>query len=158
DCTVKQTPGLEAVTLPQFAGVRGQVVAAVLRDSTPPTAALQFARFLAAPDRGLPQFPANGPRPVEGADWGGEPGVEHLAGAMLRPAVEETITAFEKREGVKVTRVYNGCGILVAQMKAGERPDAYFACDKSFMDEVSDLFTDQRDVSTNQLVILVPKE
>ena len=76
---------------------------------------------------------------------------------MLRPAVEETITAFEKREGGKVTRVYNGCGILVAQMKAGERPDAYFACDKQFMDEVADLFTDQRDVSTNQLVILVHK-
>jgi ABC-type molybdate transport system substrate-binding protein len=42
-------------------------------------------------------------------------------------------------------------------MKAGERPDAYFACDKSFMNEVADLFTDHHDVSTNQLVILVHK-
>jgi molybdenum ABC transporter molybdate-binding protein len=157
DCTVKQTPGLEAVTLPQFDGVRGQVTAAVLRDSTRPTAALKFARFLAARDRGLPQFAANGFETVEGDEWAEEPELKLLAGAMLRPAVEETITAFEKREGVKVTRVYNGCGILVAQMKAGERPDAYFACDKQFMDEVSDLFTDQRDVSTNQLVILVHK-
>src|SRR6185295_9603382 len=62
-----------------------------------------------------------------------------------------------KREGVQVTRVYNGCGILVAQMRAGEAPDAFFACDKSFMDDVHDLFLDSTDVSTNQLVILVPK-
>jgi ABC-type molybdate transport system substrate-binding protein len=58
---------------------------------------------------------------------------------------------------VRVVRVYNGCGILVAQMRAGEHPDAYFACDKSFMSQVSDLFLDGVDVSTNQLVILVPK-
>jgi ABC-type molybdate transport system substrate-binding protein len=76
---------------------------------------------------------------------------------MLRPAIEETVSAFERREGVRVVRVYNGCGILVAQMRAGERPDAYFACDKSFMSQVSDLFLDGVDVSTNQLVILVPK-
>src|SRR5256885_12146036 len=77
--------------------------------------------------------------------------------SMLRPAIEETIADFERREGVSVTRVYNGCGILVAAMKAGERPDAYFACDKSFMDQVNDLFLDARDVSQNQLVILVHK-
>jgi molybdate transport system substrate-binding protein len=80
-----------------------------------------------------------------------------LAGAMLRPAIEETIAAFEQREGVRVTRVYNGCGILVAQMRAGEHPDAYFACDQSFMGQVHDLFLDPAPVSTNRLVILVPK-
>ncbi len=157
DTTVRQSTGLEAVALPQFAGVRAHVTAAVLRDTTRPTAALKFARFLAARNRGLPHFAAHGFDPVEGDVWAEEPELKLLAGAMLRPAVEETITAFEQREGVKVTRVYNGCGILVAQMKAGERPDAYFACDKSFMDEVADLFTDHRDVSTNQLVILVHK-
>jgi len=157
DSTVRQTPGLEAVALPQFAGVRAHVTAAVLRDTRRPTDALKFARFLAARDRGLSKFAAHGFDPVEGDAWAEEPELKLLAGAMLRPAVEETITAFEKREGVKVTRVYNGCGILVAQMKAGERPDAYFACDKSFMDEVADLFTDHRDVSTNQLVIIVHK-
>src|SRR5256885_9955496 len=45
--------------------------------------------------------------------------------SMLRPAIEETIQDFERREGVSVTRVYNGCGILVAAMRAGDRPDAY---------------------------------
>jgi molybdenum ABC transporter molybdate-binding protein len=157
DSTVRQTSGLEAVALPELAGAQALVSAAVLRDTKRPTAALKFARFLAARDRGLPKFAAHGFDPVEGDEWASEPELKLLAGAMLRPAVEETITAFEQREGVKVIRVYNGCGILVTQMKGGERPDAYFACDKQFMDEVADLFTDQHDVSTNQLVIIVHK-
>jgi molybdenum ABC transporter molybdate-binding protein len=76
---------------------------------------------------------------------------------MLRPAIEKTIAAFEQREGCEVTRVYNGCGILVAQMKAGARPDLYFACDTQFMKDVQDQFRPPVDVSLNQLVILVPK-
>ena len=76
---------------------------------------------------------------------------------MLRPAIEATITAFEEREGVRVTRVYNGCGILVAQMKAGQVPDAYFACDVEFMKQVRDLFPESDDISQNELVILVKK-
>jgi molybdenum ABC transporter molybdate-binding protein len=76
---------------------------------------------------------------------------------MLRPAIEKTIEAFEKREGCTVTRVYNGCGILVAQMKVGEQPDLYFACDSSFMEQVKDRFERPSDVSVNQLVILVKK-
>jgi ABC-type molybdate transport system substrate-binding protein len=77
---------------------------------------------------------------------------------MLKPAIEETITAFEKREGVLVTRVYNGCGILVAQMKASKgAPDIYFACDKEFMEQVQELFAPPVTVSGNQLVILVHK-
>jgi ABC-type molybdate transport system substrate-binding protein len=76
---------------------------------------------------------------------------------MLRPAIEKTITDFEEREGVRVTRVYNGCGILVAQMKAGQVPDAYFACDSEFMNQVKPLFPTPRDISQNELVILVKK-
>ena len=79
------------------------------------------------------------------------------AGSMLRPAIEETIREFEKREGVTVRTVYNGCGILVAQMQAGERPDAYFSCDPTFMNQVSDLFETPKIISKNQLVIAVPK-
>ncbi len=76
---------------------------------------------------------------------------------MLRPAIEETIAAFEEREGVKVARVYNGCGILIAQMKAGQHPDAYFACDTEFMKQVPDIFPESIDVSQNELVIMVQK-
>jgi molybdate transport system substrate-binding protein len=76
---------------------------------------------------------------------------------MLRPAIEATITAFEEREGVRVSRVYNGCGILVAQMKAGQTPDAYFACDSEFMTQVKSIFPEPTSISQNELVILVQK-
>ena len=58
---------------------------------------------------------------------------------------------------MRVTTVYNGCGILVAQMKTGQLPDAYFACDKEFMSQVKEYFPDPVDVSQNELVILVKK-
>ena len=76
---------------------------------------------------------------------------------VATPAIDATITAFEKREGLRISRVYNGCGILVAQMKGGQHPDIYFACDTEFMSQVPDLFPDSVDVSQNELVILVQK-
>src|SRR5262249_34847176 len=94
---------------------------------------------------------------VEGDVWEEHPEILVYAGAMLRPAIEATLRDFEAREGVTVLTKYNGCGILVADMRSGERPDAYFACDKSFMDMVKDLFVDGEDISTNRLVILVNK-
>jgi ABC-type molybdate transport system substrate-binding protein len=103
------------------------------------------------------EFQNSGYEIVDGDSWAVSPDLHLLAGAMLRPAVEQTITAFEHREDCQVTRVYNGCGILVAQMKAGEHPDAYFACDVSFMSQVQDLFLDKADVSQNQLAIIVPR-
>jgi ABC-type molybdate transport system substrate-binding protein len=118
---------------------------------------LRFARFLAARDRGLPHFQESGFETVDGDPWDERPALVLYAGAMLRPAVEQTVRDFEKREGARVDTKYNGCGILVADMRSGQRPDAYFACDKSFMDMVGDLFVDGEDVSTNRLVILVEK-
>lgn len=157
DSTLKAYPELEAVPLPQLKGITSRIGAAVLRSTTQPAAALRFARFLSARDRGLKQFEKAGFQVIEGDVWAEKPEVKLFAGAMLHPAIEKTIEAFEQREGARVTRVYNGCGILVSQMKTGARPDAYFACDKSFMSMVSDLFLDATDVSTNELVILVPK-
>jgi molybdenum ABC transporter molybdate-binding protein len=157
DVTVRQMPGLEAVPLKALAGRSAHVSISVLESCTQPTAALRFARYLAARDQGLVEFKRDGFEVVDGDTWSESPELRLLSGAMLRPAIEETIKAFEKREGVKVVRVYNGCGILVAQMKAGEHPDAYFSCDTSFMNQVSDLFHDGVDVSGNRLVILVHK-
>jgi len=158
DVTVRQVEGLEAVELPELAGEPAHVAAAVLRSSEQPTAALRFARYLGARDRGLRRFADQGFRTVDGDAWAETPEIRLYAGAMLRPAIEETIQEFEKREGVKVTRVYNGCGILVAQMRGDARgPDAYFACDVSFMRQVEERFEKPVTVSANELVILVPK-
>ncbi|MBY0526990.1 MAG: molybdate ABC transporter substrate-binding protein [Gemmataceae bacterium] len=157
DATASQYPELEVIDAPELAAKPARISIGVLRNTTQPTAALRFARYLAAGDRGLPEFKKQGFKPVDGDDWALEPEIKMLAGSMLRPAIDDTIKDFEEREGVHVTRVYNGCGILVAQMQAGQKPDAYFACDKSFLDQVNDIFIDAVDVSTNQLVILVPK-
>ncbi len=157
DVTLRLVPGLEAVPLPQLDGLSSGVSVALVAGCRQPAAALRFARFLAACDRGLPEFERNGFAVVDGDVWEEHPEIVLYAGAMLRPAVEATLREFEAREGVTVLTKYNGCGILVADMRSGERPDAYFACDKSFMDMVKDLFVDGHDISTNQLVILVKK-
>jgi molybdate transport system substrate-binding protein len=157
DATVAQYAELEGIVLPELAGKTAHVSIAVLKGSANPTAALRFARYLTAADRGLPAFQKSGFRTAEGDPWAATPEIRLFAGAMLRPAIQNTLADFKEREGVDIITVYNGCGILVADMKTGNHPDAYFACDKSFMTEVSDLFIDPADVSTNQLVILVPR-
>jgi molybdenum ABC transporter molybdate-binding protein len=159
DALVRQTPGLQAVPAPVLEDTVADLSVCVTVRSTQPTAALRFARYLTASDRGLKQFEANGYTPASGDRWAETPELTLFAGAMLRPAIDETITAFEEREGVRVTRVYNGCGILVGQMKTSRDtgPDAYFACDRSFLDMVKDRFGPATTVSGNQLVILVHK-
>lgn len=157
DANVRQYPELERVDVPELLGVQSEVTAIVLKSAGSPAAALRFARFLAAPEDGEAEFRRSGYDPAQGDAWEEHPSLLLYAGAMLRPAIDRTIAAFEVREGCTVTRVYNGCGILVAQMKSGGRPDLYFACDASFMAQVKDRFEPSRDISMNQLVILVPK-
>ncbi len=157
DVTLALYPELEAVPVPALAEAKAAITAGVLRSSKRPAAALRFARYLAAPEKGGREFAKGGYVAAGGDPWTETPELHMFAGAMLRPAVERTIEDFERREGAKVTRVYNGCGILVAQMKAGERPDLYFSCDQQFMEQVKGYFEKPVDVSVNQLVILVPK-
>ncbi|HYE20281.1 MAG TPA: molybdate ABC transporter substrate-binding protein [Tepidisphaeraceae bacterium] len=159
DVTVRQMGvDLETVAVPELADRVTTVGVGVLRSTSDPTAALHFLRYLSSADKGRPHFADAGFAAAPEADrWAESPRLTLYAGAMLRPAIDDTVTAFERREGVRVDRVYNGCGILVGQMKVGQRPDAYFACDQSFMTQVKDLFPSPADVSINQLVILVPK-
>jgi ABC-type molybdate transport system substrate-binding protein len=157
DAVLRDYPALEAVQLPELGDVQALSAIAVLKSSKQPQQALHFARYLAARDKGLVKYREFGFQPVAGDAWSERPEITLYAGSMLRAAIEPTITAFEEREGVKVVRVYNGCGILVAQMQTGPVPDAYFACDVEFMKQVQPLFSDVIDVSQNQLVILVPK-
>ncbi len=157
DAVLHDYDTLEAVELPELAGVQAHIAVAVLKSSGQARRALHFARYLAARDKGLMRYREFGFQPVDGDAWVEQPEITLYSGSMLRPAIEATITDFEKREGVRVTRVYNGCGILVAQMKAGQVPDAYFACDVEFMNQVRGLFPESENVSQNELVILVKK-
>ena len=60
DVTVLQTQGLEAVTVPELAPVKGQAAGAVATASTQPAAALRFLRWLASPEKGAPVFSKHG--------------------------------------------------------------------------------------------------
>jgi len=158
DATARQYPELEIVApLTEDPSFAMEITVAVLRSSRQPTEALRFARYLSARDKGLEAFQRHHYAVVEGDEWAKEPALLLFSGGVNRPAIEDTLNAFEKREGCRLTRVYNGCGILVAQMKAGERPDTYFACDVSFMHQVQDLFLDPVSVSGTDILIAVPK-
>lgn len=157
DAVLHTYPDLEYVELPELEAAASQVSIGVIATTKQPQAALHFARYVTARDRGLKHYSDHGFRVSGGDLWADVPEIVVFAGSMLRPAIDETITAFENREGVLVTRVYNGCGILVAQMKSGQHPDIYFACDTEFMEQVPDLFPDSVDISQNELVILVQK-
>src|SRR5207237_3786644 len=140
--------GLEKIPLPEFQGRQETMSVGVLTKSKQPTAALQFARYLTARDRGMPVLQNHGYSTVPDADvWKARPEIKLSAGAMLMPAISDAVEQFNRREGVSVTVTPAGCGILVSQMKrikAGESsdsfPDAYFACDTSFMDSVQQWF------------------
>lgn len=157
DAVLYPFPKLEFVSIPELEPANSQIALGVLECSRQPAAALHFARYVTAADRGLEQYADQGFTVSEGDKWADVPELSVYAGSMLRPAIEDTVVAFEQREGVKVSRVYNGCGILVAQMKAGQHPDAYFACDTEFMNQVTDLFAESVNVSQNELVIVVQK-
>jgi molybdate transport system substrate-binding protein len=157
DAVLHDYETLEFVTIPELSSVQAHVGISVLKSSTQPRQARHFARYVAASDKGLAHYRESGFEPVEGEPFAEIPELVLYCGSMLRPAIEKTITDFEEREGVRVTRVYNGCGILVAQMKAGHVPDAYFACDVEFMNQVKDMFPIHETISQNELVILVKK-
>lgn len=157
DAVANQYPKIDAVPVERFQGAARNIAVGVLVVSSQPAAALSFARFLASRDRGRPHFAAFGYETLDGDVWDPRPELVLMCGAMLNKAIDRTITQFENREGVRVTRIYNGCGILVAQMKSGTEPDAYFSCDQSFLDMVDARFEPATTVSENRIVLLVRK-
>ena len=157
DAVLHTYPDLTFVEVPELAGAESKIAVGVIATTKQPADALHFARYVSSIDKGLKQYGEHGFHVSGGDTWDDRPELSIFAGSMLRPAIEDTITEFEKREGIKVNRVFNGCGILVASMKAGQRPDAYFACDTEFMNQVHDLFPEPVPVSQNELVIMVQK-
>jgi len=157
DAVANQYPEIDFVDVPEFESKKKNITLGVMSGSENATEALRFCRYLSARDKGLKVFEADGYEPVDGDRWEFEPEILLFSGAMLRPAIEESVKRFEDREGITITPVYNGCGVLVSQMKAGEQPDAYFSCDIKFMDMVAEKFLESTLVSANEMVILVEK-
>jgi molybdate transport system substrate-binding protein len=151
-------PELTIVKLKELNDVQARVQIALAKSSQQPTNARRFVNYLRAKDKGAPHLKRQGYSDIdEGDAMANRPELVVYAGAMLRPALEASLNEFEKRENVRITRVYNGCGILVSQMKTGEMPDIYFACDTTFMAQVRDEFEKPTNVSSNQLMIVTKK-
>lgn len=155
---------LQAVTLPELAGARDQVTVCVLHSTRQPTAALRFARYLTACDRGLPVFQECGLEPIDGDAWEERPEINFFCGAVNRRSVEPILADFQQREGVLVNTIYDGCGILTGRMKTitGQDPkqgfpDVYMACDVYYLENVKEWFQEAVDVSDTDIVIAVPK-
>ena len=62
-------PDIETVELPELAGVEARISAAVLASAKDPAAALRFALFLGARDKGLPEFQRAGYEVVGDGEW-----------------------------------------------------------------------------------------
>jgi molybdate transport system substrate-binding protein len=158
DALVRQhADKLDMVELPEFDAAVQQTHIAVLKTCKHPAAALRFCRYLQAPNKGGKSFQRYGYGSVHGDPWAEKPTILFFSGGVNRVAIDQTVREFEKREGVTVNVEYNGCGILVAQMKAGTHPDAYFACDSSFMKQLPELFPSARVVSETDMIIAVKK-
>jgi hypothetical protein len=108
---------------------------------------------LGASDRGLVEFRKFGFEIVEGDVWELSPSMNFFAGSVNRRALEEIISEFEQREGVRINTVYEGCGILTSNMRTMKQsqqsgfPDAYMACDVYYLDVVRDWFQDAVNIS-----------
>ena len=164
DTTVAMYTGLQAIHTPELDKGLADNTIGILTSSRHPTAALRFARYMAARDKGLLTFKQSGWQVVDGDKWAETPELTFYCGSVNRRAVEPIIQAFEKREGVVVNSIYNGCGILTAQMRAivGQRqaggfPDTYMACDVYYLKTVQEMFQDAVNVSDTEVVIVVPK-
>ena len=163
DSTVAQYPELEAVRTPELDLGTAQITVGVTTCAKDPTAALRFARYLSARDRGLEQFALSGYEPIDGDVWAEVPELTFFVGSVNRRALVPIIKAFEQREGVVVNTVFNGCGILTAQMRTIEKdqssgfPDVYMACDVYYLNTVRDMFEEAADISNTDIVIVVQK-
>ncbi|MCA9109309.1 MAG: molybdate ABC transporter substrate-binding protein [Planctomycetaceae bacterium] len=155
---------LQAIPVPELEGEPDLISIAVLNSSQQPTAALKFARYLTASDKGLPVFAEFGAHPVDGDIWEEYPQMNFYCGAVNRRVVEDVVTRFEEREGVEINTIYDGCGILTGRMKTIEGqqtslgfPDVYMACDVYYLDNVREWFQEAANVSDVEIVIAVPK-
>ncbi|MCB1225540.1 MAG: substrate-binding domain-containing protein [Verrucomicrobiales bacterium] len=163
DSLIPQFQELEAVTDPALTAEKETASIAVLSACQQPATALAFARFLSAPERGNPLFAEAGFHPVPGDSWAKVPQIVLFSGGVNRTAIEPLVKAFAEREGLDLTTVFNGCGILCASMKTmggssnPKFPDVYYACDVCFVPPVAEQFPEAVMLTETRIGIAVPK-
>jgi molybdate transport system substrate-binding protein len=161
DSVAAQVAEIEIIRVPELANVGANITLGVLASCKNPTAALQFARYVTARDKGLEIMRQLHYQPVEGDLWQEVPQLTFFAGSVNRRALEPIIQVFAQREGIEINTVYNGCGILTAQMRSMTGsgsvnfPDTYMACDVYYLETVKELFQEAVRVSNTRIVIVV---
>jgi len=157
--TASQIDGIAGVRVPELDAAAGLICVGVATETDASADALNFARYLTGANKGLQVFGKLGYDPVEGDPWTLKPEITFFSGSVNRKGLANAIKTFEEREGVRVNTVFNGCGILTAQMRTihsdGSFPDAYMACDQSYLDVVQDLFGEGTQVTKTRIVIVV---
>jgi ABC-type molybdate transport system substrate-binding protein len=140
---------------------KSEIALGVVSTTKSPTACLQFARYLTAKQTGQPSFEKYGFSFLAGDDWEQVPEIHLYCGSMFTPVIETAIREFASREGVNLYPRWEGCGKLVAAMRSIEDeelfPDAYLACDDSFLLQVQEYFHNPVQVSRNEIVLAVSK-
>jgi molybdenum ABC transporter molybdate-binding protein len=155
--------GLDIVRVPEISDHKEEASACVLSSSRSPAEALKFARYLSAPEKGGALFRQHCFLPTGGDAWAEKPELILYSGGVNRPAIQELVQAFASREGIDVTTVFNGCGILCAAMKTMKDstnpkfPDVYYACDVCFVPPVAEHFPEAVLLTEAEIVIAVPK-
>jgi len=155
--------GLEIIELPELEKSRAEITVAVTATTDRPALALQFARYLAAPEKGNRIFARHNYHPLIGDRWAEKPVLRVDCGGVNREAVEKTIREFEVREGCEVRTVYDGCGTLVSKMQTSDigLPDVFLTCDTSYLVKAQDAmgspFGPDLKVSSTRIVMLVAK-
>jgi len=163
DAVAARYTDLQAIRTPELDAGQSRITVGVVTASKHPTAALKFARYLAARDKGSKIFAEKGYDAIKGDPWAERPKMTFFVGSVNRRALEPILKAFTEREGIEINTVYNGCGILTAQMRAMKAdqasgfPDAYMACDVYYLNTVSDLFQRGVNISHTDIVIVVQK-
>lgn len=163
DAVIPQFKGLEKVEVPELGKHVEHATAAVLHSCKQPAEALKFGRYLTAPDKGGAIFTQQGFTSVPGDAWAAKPDLVLYSGSVNRTAIEAVLQQFAAREGISISTVFNGCGILCAAMKTMEGsanpkyPDVYYACDICFVPPVAHRFPEAVMLTEAEIIMAVPK-
>ena len=142
--------------------IKSNIAAGVIASTESPTPTLRFARYLNGSTKAREAFEQFGFTFLPGDQWEEFPEIHLYCGSMFTPVLENSVREFAKREGVNIYPRWQGCGKLVASINGTEDPelfpDAFLACDESFLDRVQEHFLQPMLVSTNDIVIAARSE
>jgi molybdate transport system substrate-binding protein len=100
DALLSSYPQLRGIELPELNAIVAHVGVGVLTCSKQPTAALHFARYLAAIDRGAKRYRELGFTPVEGDVWADRPTLRISRLPSIPPELTAFLSSFAAREGI----------------------------------------------------------